>query len=317
MDKRKFLAAGLGLGFGTSAALAQGSTATGVDELGRGPQVREARPAIPVRKAKTTKLFLTPPGWPNAIAVDPANGFWVQEQRHDGNREKAWLLDWNGKLLNTVTTNCQNTSGMTFGDGCIWSGANGASIKNHPNPPVNGIFQTNTSSREVSHRQIPFGPVDDGGPCHGLAWQSGKLWISSNRLEALVRIDPKTWLVDYMFPHTMLPDLKDRIHGIEYDEVAGCLWQVSGTQKDDVPNYEGYTPKLIKYDIKTGAVVEIVEFVAGSCDPHDIAIHNGVFYGVDAGEHPRWSIDNPAYQRQGWPPLNSPFAGYVFRIDFI
>jgi hypothetical protein len=165
MDKRKFLAAGLGLGFGTSAALAQGSTATGVDELGRGPQVREARPAIPVRKAKTTKLFLTPPGWPNAIAVDPTNGFWVQEQRHDGNREKAWLLDWNGKLLNTVTTNCKNTSGMTFGDGCIWSGANGASIKNHPNPPVNGIFQTNTSSREVSHRQIPFGPVDDGGPC--------------------------------------------------------------------------------------------------------------------------------------------------------
>jgi hypothetical protein len=113
----------------------------------------------------------------------------------------------------------------------------------------------------------------------------------------------------------MLPDLKDRIHGIEYDN--GYLWQVTGTQKPDVANYEGYTPKLIKYDIKTGAVVELVEFLPGTCDPHDIAIHNGVFYGVDAGEHPRWAIDNPKYQRAGWPPLNSPFGGYVFRIDFV
>jgi hypothetical protein len=272
MDKRKFLAAGLGvsLGGGLAAALAQG----GKDELGRGPQADKPKP-IPTRKAKTTKLFLTPPGWPNAIAVDPARGFWVQEQRHDGNQEKAWLLDWNGKLLNTVITNCQNTSGMTFGDGCIWSGANGASIRNHPEPPVNGIFQTDVSGKQISHRQIPFGPANNGGPCHGLAWENGKLWISSNRLESLVRIDPKTWQVDYMFPHTFLPDLKDRIHGIEYD--SGYLWQVSGTQKPDVPNYEGYTPKLIKYDIKTGYVMEMEEFLHGYSDAQDIAIHNGEF----------------------------------------
>ena len=322
MDKRQFLATGvhlgLGLGLGgTSAALAQAGRPAGVDDLGRGPQASEPKKAIPTRKAKTTKLFLTPPGWPNAIAVDPAKGFWVQEQRHDGNREKAWLLDWNGKLLNTVVTNCQNTSGMAYGDGCVWSGANGASVKNHPEPPVNGIFQTDVSGKEISHRQIPFGPANNGGPCHGVAWQNGKLWISSNRLESLLRVDPKTWQVDYMFPHTFLPDLKDRIHGIEYDNDTGYLWQVSGTQKPDVANYEGYTPKLIKYDIKTGEVAEIVEFVPGSCDPHDLAIHNGVFYGVDAGEHPRWAIDNPAYQRPGWPPLNSPFGGYVFKIDFI
>jgi len=248
--------------------------------------------------------------------VDPANGFWVQEQRHDGEKEKAWLLDFKtGKLLKTVVTNCANTSGMTFGDGCVWSGANGASVHNHPEPPVNGVFQTDTSGKQISHRQIPFGPANNGGPCHGLAWENGKLWISSNRLESLVRLDPKTWAVDWMFPHTMLPDLKDRIHGIEYDN--GYLWQVTGTQKPDVANYEGYTPKLIKYDIKTGAVVELVEFLPGTCDPHDIAIHNGVFYGVDAGEHPRWAIDNPKYQRPGWPPLNSPFGGYVFRIDFV
>ena len=49
-----------------------------------------------------------------------------------------------------------------------------------------------------------------------------------------------------MFPHTALPDLKDRIHGIEFDSAAGGLWQVSGTQEPDVPGYEGYTPGLVK-----------------------------------------------------------------------
>ena len=60
-------------------------------------------------------------------------------------------------------------------------------IHNHPNPPINGIFQTDMNSKQISHRQIPFGPTDDGGACHGMAWQNGKLWVSSNRLESLVR----------------------------------------------------------------------------------------------------------------------------------
>ena len=73
----------------------------------------------------------------------------------------------------------------------------------------------------------------------------------------------------------------------------------------------------VKYDVKTGQVVQVVEFVPGSCDIHDVAVYNGQLYGVDAGEHPGWSIDNPAYQRPGFPPLNSPSGGYVFRIDLI
>jgi len=320
MDKRQFLAAGLGLGagLGATAALAQPAGQPAAGEAGRGAAGRPRR-VIPVRKAKTVPLFLTPPGWPNAIAVDTERGgFWTQEQRHDGQREKAWLNEFNtGKLLKTVVTNCQNTSGMSYGDGCIWSGANGASVVNHPEPPVNGIFQTDMNSREVTHRQIPFGPANNGGACHGVAWANGKLWVSSNRLESLVRLDPKTWQVDYQFPHTALPDLKDRIHGIEYDAATDTLWQVSGTQRPDMPGYDGYTAKLVQYNIKTGDVMQIVEIEKG-CDPHDIAIHNGIFYGVDAGEHPGWPTDNPAYQRPGWTePLNSPYGGYVFRIDFV
>ena len=193
MDKRQFLAAGIGMGAGYAAQSAFAQTKKGTDELGRGPEVPPPR-KIATRKAKTTPLFLTPPGWPNCIAADPSNGFWVQQQRHDSGPETAWLLDRKGKVLHSVVTECVDCSGMAVGNGFVWSGANGASVHNPPDPPVEGVFQTDMNGKTVSHRQIPFGPRNNGGSCHGLAWENaegGRLWIQANRLEALVRIESR------------------------------------------------------------------------------------------------------------------------------
>ncbi len=324
IGRREFLAAGLGAGLAAGTAFAQQPSQVapreaGTDALGRrvGGAGRGGR-QIPRRKAKTTKMFLTPGGWPNAIDIDrdQQRGFWVHEQRHDNKPEAAWLVDWNGKLLHTVMTNCKDTSGMCYGDGYVWSGANGASVINHPTPPINGIFQTDMNGKQISHRQIPFGPKDDGGATHGMAWQAdaGKIWIDANRLQAMIRIDPKTWEVDYIIPTARIPGW-ERLHGITYE--SGFIWQVTGHQKEGTGDYEGYTPGLLKYDVKTGQVAELIEFVPGSCDMHDVAIRNGQLYGVDAGEHPGWSIDDPSLQHPGFPPLNSPSGGYVFRIDLI
>ena len=74
MDKRHFLTAGI-VALGATTALAQGAR-QGVDELGRGPGPEPVK-KIPVRKARTTPLFLTPAGWPNGIAVDPARGVFI------------------------------------------------------------------------------------------------------------------------------------------------------------------------------------------------------------------------------------------------
>ncbi len=309
IGKRQLLAAGMGFGFSMAVKAAFAQAKPG-DDLGR--MGEEASAPLPQsREAKTTKLFLSPPGWPNAITVDPERGFWVQEQRHDNQQEAAWLLDWNGKLVRTVMTNCKNTSGMAYGDGYIWSGANGASERVHPQVPIDGIFQTDMNGKQISARQIPFGPGADGGSCHGMGWQNGKLWLYANRLESLVRIHPTSWQVDYMF---LVTRLRERLHGIECD--GEYIWQVCGSQNPKVPGYEGYTPGLVKYEIATGKVVELVEFVPGSCDVHDVAVRDGVLYGVDAGEHPGWPIE-PKYQRPGFPPLNSPSGGYIFRIDLV
>src|SRR5438045_3750947 len=168
MTKREFLAAGIGTGLALAkrtTAFAQQSVATARND---GSQKKRRAPS---RMAKTTKLFKAPDGFPNAIAVTP-EGLWIGEQKMSGDQaaayhlpepkslsENAWLVDWNGKVLKTVTTPSRNTSGMAVGGGYVWMVANA---------PPEGVFQVDMNSHVVSHRQIPLGPANDGGGCHGL-----------------------------------------------------------------------------------------------------------------------------------------------------
>ena len=98
MTKREFLTAGIGTGL----ALAKSS-------VGFAQQASPAKRQVSTRLAKTTKLFKSPRGFPNAIAVTP-EGLWIGEQKLSGSQaaayhldepkiltEEAWLVDWNGK----------------------------------------------------------------------------------------------------------------------------------------------------------------------------------------------------------------------------
>ena len=58
-------------------------------------------------------------------------------------------------------------------------------------------------------------------------------------------------------------------------------------------------------DYATGRVLETVDFVSNSCDPHGLALWNGKLISCDAGIHP------------GWPNRDSPTAGWIFQIDFV
>ena len=151
----------------------------------------------------------------------------------------------------------------------------------------------------VSHRQIPLGPANDGGGCHGALWHDGKLWIASLRLRGNLRVDPKTWEPEFMIPFYQAPD-RVRYHGIAWDN--GTIWQVVG---NDSKRYSEYRPGLVRYEAATGKVLETVDFVPNSCDPHGLAMHDGKLISCDAGIHP------------GWPNNDSPTAGWIFQIDFI
>src|SRR6185436_8929559 len=150
MKRREFLAAGLALNFSSAAvALAQQGGAA-PDRAGR--SAPGGRGSIPTRSAKTTRMFKSPGMYPNALAVmtDDPGGLWIGQQKVtaqnaqtynlplDPDRDEvAWLVDWNGKLLKTVKTHSRNTSGMAYGNGCVWMGANADPF---------GIFQVDMNS---------------------------------------------------------------------------------------------------------------------------------------------------------------------------
>lgn len=299
MTKREFLTAGIGTGLALAKGTAAFSQQSLADSRANSTQ-RERRPAT--RKAKTTKLFKSPPGFPNGVAITP-EGLWIAEQKMSGDQavayhlpepksltEACWLVDWNGKLLKTVNTESRNTSGMAVGGGYVWMVANA---------PPEGVFQVDMNSRLVSHRQIPLGPADNGGGCHGALWQDGKLWIASLRLRGNLRVDPKTWEPEFMIPFYQAPD-RVRYHGIAWDD--GTIWQIVG---NDSKRYSEYRPCLVRYEAATGKVLEVADFVPGSCDPHGLAMHDGKLISCDAGIHP------------GWPTNDSPTAGWIFQIDLV
>ena len=258
---------------------------------------------IPHRMVKTTRLFKSPPGYVNALAVAP-EGLWLGQQKLSGTsakryglpepadkREAAWLVDWNGKLLKTVQTNSRNTSGMAYGNGCVWMMAN---------QEPQGVFQVDMNSKEISHRQIPLNlPGQDGGGSHGAQWHDGKLWIVANRPRLMLKVDPKTWMPEAAIPIYTTPE-QQRWHDMTFDG-DGNIWMVTG---NDSTRYNRGTPGLVKYDGKTGQVIMTCGFAPGSADPHGLEFHNGALVSCDAGIHP------------GWPNGDSPHAGWIFRIDF-
>jgi hypothetical protein len=286
LNKREFLAAGIGAGMGLTAlrsAAAQGAN-----------NIRSSR------RAKTTKLFRSPEGFPNAIAVT-SEGLWIAEQKLSGPAaaqyhlaepkdltEHAWLVDWSGKVLKTVSTQSRNTSGMAVGGGYVWMCANQA---------PEGVFQVDMNSKQISHRQIPLGPPDNGGGCHGAMWHDGKLWIAALRLRGLLRVDPVSWQPEFFIPFYEAHD-RTRYHAMAWDNDA--IWQIVG---NDCKSHSQYRPALVKYDAATGRVMELVEFEPDSADPHGLAMHDGTLISCDAGIHP------------GWENNDSPSSHWIFRID--
>jgi hypothetical protein len=292
LNKRQFLAAGVGAGLGLTAlrsASAQGK-GSGANNI------------ISSRRAKTTKLFRSPEGFPNAVAVT-SEGLWIAEQKLSGPAatqyhlaepkdltEHAWLVDWSGKVLKTVSTQSRNTSGMAVGGGYVWMCANQA---------PEGVFQVDMNSKQISHRQIPLGSPDNGGGCHGAMWQDGKLWIAALRLRGLLRVDPVSWQPEFFIPFYEAPD-RTRYHAMAWDN--GSIWQIVG---NDCKSHSQYRPVLVKYDAATGRVIEIVEFEPDSSDPHGLAMHDGALISCDAGIHP------------GWENNDSPTSHWIFRIDLV
>ena len=298
MRKRDFLAAGLGLGASLMASAAMAPVWA---------QAAGGRGALPTRTAKTTNLFKAPGVYPNAMSSSP-QGLWLAQQllteseAQDAgvpysrpNKEKVWLVDMNGKVLQTRESNAINVSGLAVGGGSLW-------VCSNTSDAASGIHQVDIASgRQTAHRQIPLSPNNVSGGNHGAKWRDGKLWVANNRMRSIMRINPQTWQGEMQIPIAVPADM-GRFHDFAFDRDGTMLIVIAnqGT-KSHTENRAG----LLRVDPNNGRAIETIIFAPGSADPHGLEFHNGQLLSCDAGYHP------------GWKNYDSPTSQQVFRIDIV
>ena len=110
------------------------------------------------------------------------------------------------------------------------------------------------------------GPPAPGTGAHGQQTQNGKLWIAVPPGRMIYRIDPRTWMVEHMFP-----TVGYRPHGIGIETPdAKYLWE-SDTNMG----------AFFKRDMVTGEVVDSIQLPEGSPFPHGMSVWKGYIYWTD------------------------------------
>lgn len=233
------------------------------------------------RPYRIEKMFKTPEGHPNAMESTP-EGLWIAEQQSDN----AYLLDWkDGQVLRKLTTDSHNTSGMAFGGGYLWMGANGKTLFRDPRPAdtlIGEIMKCDPNTGKTIARY----PMPDGGGVHGVVWDKGTLWMTCFKWKALAQVDAQTFEVKHKIPIT-----HDRAHGLALD--GDAIWCVFSNDY-----------LIQKLSRKDGKVLDEIQLVKGTDpDPHGADIYKGDLIYCDAGmAHP-----NPKL-------IETPTSGGIFRI---
>lgn len=237
---------------------------------------------LPTHKAKVTRLWRSPDGHPNALEAT-LEGLWVGEQVTD----RAYLLDWKtGEVLKKVETESSNTSGMAYGGGYLWMGANGGPIGRlaRPDEPRNGRI---VKVDPETGRTVGIYPIPDGGGVHGVLYADDSLWMTCFKWNVIARVNPDTFEVLHKFPLHL-----SRPHGLAWDPPG--IWVVYSND---------YV--ILKQDIKDGRDLEVITLEKGSDpDPHGMDMYRGKMYYCDAGIAPSAM------------PNGSTGAGYICRIDW-
>ena len=110
------------------------------------------------------------------------------------------------------------------------------------------------------------GPPAPGTGAHGQQTQNGKLWIAVPPGRMIYRIDPKTWMIEHMFP-----TVGYRPHGIGIETPdAKHLWE-SDTNMG----------AFFKRDMRTGEIMDSIQLPDGSPFPHGMSVWKGYIYWTD------------------------------------
>ncbi len=235
----------------------------------------------PIRKRRKVEiLYHSPDGNPNGLEATE-DGLWVGEQITD----RAYLLDFEtGRPLAMHETQSSNTSGIAAGGGFVFMGANGPARRRptrvHDVKKGGRIVKLDAASgKHVSNYQTP-----DGGGLHGLLWARDSLWVTQFNPLKVVQADHNlNTYSDFDLP-------LGRPHGLGWDgQYIWCMFS------------NDYL--ALKFDSRTGRVIEGVRLEKTDPDPHGMTWWNGALYYCDAGIAP------------GHKDNLSPNAGAICRIE--
>ncbi len=230
------------------------------------------------RRAKVELLFKSPDGNPNGLEAT-ADGLWIGEQITD----RAYLVDWNGKVLKKYETESSNTSGIAAGGGFVWMAANGPAMlrEKRPHDVKEGGRIVKLDIKTGQH--VKNYPTPDGGGLHGLLWAQDSLWITQFRPNKIYQTDADL-AVKSSFPTPL-----NRAHGMGWDgEHIWCMFS------NDF--------RILKFDPQNGHILEAIQLDSSDPDPHGMSWHQGSLYYCDAGIAP------------GHKETVSKYAGYICKI---
>jgi streptogramin lyase len=207
-------------------------------------------------------LYQSPDGHPNALEDTP-EGLWVGEQVTDA----AYLLDWKtGKVLRKVETESSNTSGLAFGGGFLWMGANGPAVV-RPARPHDAKTGEIVKVDPATGRTVARFPIPGGGGVHGLQWAQNSLWVTTLALRSITRMDAAGTVL-HSFPVTL-----NRAHGLGWD--GSALWCMFSNDR-----------VIQRLDPKDGRILKSVQLSPEDPDPHGMTWFRGDLYYTDAGISP-------------------------------
>ena len=236
---------------------------------------------VTAKPYRIEKLFKTPEGHPNAMEATP-EGLWIAEQQSDN----AYLLDWKtGKPKRKLVTESHNTSGIAYGGGFLWMGANGKSLF-RPLKPTDRDGGEVLKCHPKTGRTLERFPIPDGGGVHGLVYHQDTIWLTCFKWKALAQVDPKTFKVLHQIPVNY-----GRAHGLGID--GDAIWCVFSTDY-----------LIQKLSMKDGKVLDEIQLdKAKDPDPHGADFHQGSVIYCDAGmQHPDPKL------------IETPTSGGIFRI---
>lgn len=188
------------------------------------------------------------------------DGLYVMGQKTDF----VFLLGQDGSVKRAIPTITENGSGITVGDGFLWTASNGATVSRP-------YRSTDTHMGWVLKLDLETGALvdrwrtPDGGGIHGVEWDDGLLWVTAFNPKSLILVDPKH---DFKVAHRFPVELP-RLHGLARDGEG--IWCAHTSDK-----------VIVKYHVETGAELDRITFPEDGPYPHGLSIRDGTLWYSDA-----------------------------------